>query len=148
MYSRGKLILRNSKLNLSIMKKIVLMMAIAAFVSTTATTTATSLGTIRVEQKAKPTPEERAKADVKMMTEHIALTADQASRIMPIAVQKYKELRAIRKKHQGNNEATKAETKKLEAKYTAQIKQILSSEQYAKLQAHKAKMRAAKRKKK
>jgi protein CpxP len=131
------------------MKKIVLMMAVTAFAATTTTTaTATPVSAIGIMQKAKPTPEKRAKSEVKMMTEQLAITADQASRIMPIALQKFKEQRAIREKHDGKNDAIKAETKKLEAKYAAQIKQILSAEQYTKLQAHKAKMRAAKRKKK
>jgi protein CpxP len=128
------------------MKKIVLMMAVTAFAATTAT--ATPVSAIGILQKAKPTPEKRAKSEVKMMTEQLAITADQASRIMPIALQKYKEQRAIREKHQGKNDAIKAETKKLEAKYAAQIKQILSAEQYTKLQAHKANMRAARKKKK
>lgn len=112
-------------------------MAITAFTGNVSLTAAAPGNT---EQKAKPTPEERAKLEVKNMTALLALSADQASKVTAAAVQKYKDQIAIRKKHNGDQEAIRSEGKKVQEQYAAQLKQILSPEQYAKLKAHKAEM--------
>jgi periplasmic protein CpxP/Spy len=122
------------------MKKIVLMMAMT--VLATGAISAKAPVAYFQQGQGQGTPEERAERQTKMMTEQLALTADQTTKLKPIILARLAEQSALREKMQGGDrEAMMAEFRKLNEKYNPQIKAVLTAEQYTKYEANQAQMR-------
>ena len=87
-------------------------------------------------QQAKPTsevratPEERAAKRVEMMKESLNLTPDQVAKLQPVQTQFAKDQARIRNAAKENQKEMKANREA----YDAQLKSILTPEQYQKLQ--------------
>jgi Spy/CpxP family protein refolding chaperone len=121
------------------MKKIVLLMAMTVFA--TGAISAKSPSAPIQQGQGQGTPEERVERQTKMMTETLALTADQTTKLKPILLARATEQSALREKMQGDREAMMGEFRKLNEKYNPQIKAILTAEQYTKYEANQAQMR-------
>lgn len=132
------------------MKKIVLMMAIAVGL-----TTAVNAQEVIKEKdaktnrqvkdgKAKPqvkTPEERAQKSVDQLNKAVGLTDDQKTKIYDLALNRAKQVDAVREKYkgqQGNKETAKGEIATIKKDYRKAVKSILSPEQVEKLKAKAA----------
>jgi periplasmic protein CpxP/Spy len=122
------------------MKKIVLMMAMT--VLATGAISAKTPAAFVQQGQGQATPEERAERQLTMMTETLTLTADQSTKLKPIILARSTEQSALRQKMQGGDrEALMGEYRKLNEKYNAQIKAVLTAEQYTKYEANQAQMR-------
>ena len=122
------------------MKKIVLMMAMT--VLATGAISAKTPAAFVQQGQGQATPEERAERQLTMMTETLTLTADQTTKLKPIILARSTEQSALRQKMQGGDrEALMGEYRKLNEKYNAQIKAVLTAEQYTKYEANQAQMR-------
>ena len=82
------------------------------------------------EQKVKPTPEERAAKRVEMMKESLNLTPEQVAKLQPVQTQFAKDQERTRKAAKENQKEMKAQKEA----YDAQLKSILTPEQYQKYQ--------------
>jgi periplasmic protein CpxP/Spy len=124
------------------MKKIVLMMAMTVL-ATGAISAKTPAAVVQQGQgQGQATPEERAERQLTMMTEALTLTADQTTKLKPIILARSTEQSALRQKMQGGDrEALMGEYRKLNEKYNAQIKAVLTAEQYTKYEENQAQMR-------
>ena len=122
------------------MKKIVLMMAMT--VLATGAISAKTPAAFVQQGQGQATPEERAERQLTMMTETLTLTADQTTKLKPIILARSTEQSALRQKMQGGDrEALMGEYRKLNEKYNAQIKAVLTAEQYTKYEENQAQMR-------
>ena len=122
------------------MKKIVLMMAMT--VLATGAISAKTPAAFVQQGQGQATPEERAERQLTMMTETLTLTADQTTKLKPIILARSTEQSALRQKMQGGErEALMGEYRKLNEKYNAQIKAVLTAEQYTKYEENQAQMR-------
>jgi periplasmic protein CpxP/Spy len=122
------------------MKKIVLMMAMT--VLATGAISAKIPAAYVQQGQGQATPEERAERQITAMTEQLTLTADQTTKLKPIILARSTEQSALREKMQGGDrEALMGEYRKLNEKYNAQIKAVLTAEQYTKYEANQAQMR-------
>ena len=122
------------------MKKIVLMMAMT--VLATGAISAKTPAAFVQQGQGQATPEERAERQLTMMTEQLTLTADQTTKLKPIILARSTEQSALRQKMQGGDrEALMGEYRKLNEKYNAQIKAVLTAEQYTKYEENQAQMR-------
>ena len=122
------------------MKKIVLMMAMT--VLATGAISAKTPAAFVQQGQGQASPEERAERQLTMMTETLTLTADQTTKLKPIILARSTEQSALRQKMQGGDrEALMGEYRKLNEKYNAQIKAVLTAEQYTKYEANQAQMR-------
>ncbi|MGV3503927.1 MAG: hypothetical protein ACO1O1_09465 [Adhaeribacter sp.] len=125
------------------MKKIILAMAITVLatgaISATPTAALLQQGPGQGQRQGQGTPEERAGRMTEAMTKQFNLTADQSSKIKPILLARAAEQTELRKKYQGGDrKVAMEEFKKLSEKYNAQIKAVLTAEQYAKYEANQA----------
>ena len=122
------------------MKKIVLMMAMT--VLATGAISAKTPAAFVQQGQGQATPEERAERQLTMMTETLTLTADQTTKLKPIILARSTEQSALRQKMQGGDrEALMGEYRKLNEKYNAQIKAVLTAEQYTKYEENQAQKR-------
>ena len=94
----------------------------------------------QAQEKEKRTPEERAKAQTERMTKELGLSADQAAKLEPINLKYAQEGAALRAEYEAQREAMRKEGKgrKLVEAHDAEVKPILTPEQYEKWQALKA----------
>ncbi|QCR24358.1 DUF4890 domain-containing protein [Pontibacter sp. SGAir0037] len=137
------------------MKKIIVMLSLGVLVagSSFAQTAPQKDKKARTEQrgpgkgqdgKEKRTPEERAQLRTERMSERLELNASQKQKVQALHLKQAKEMQAMRadaksKEDAGKNrEAMKAR----HVQYDAELKGILTPQQYAKYQADQAEMRA------
>ena len=80
------------------------------------------------DQKSKPAPGERAAKRIEMMKKSLDLTDDQVAKVQKAQKQLFEDMKQLRTKSDGNREEMKA---KRDA-YHAQLKTILTPEQYQK----------------
>jgi periplasmic protein CpxP/Spy len=123
------------------MKKLVLLMAMTVLGTGAISAKAPLASVEQGPGQGQATPEERAERQTKMMTEALGLTADQTSKLKPIILARATEQSTLREKMQGDREAMMGEFRKLNEKYNAQIKTVLTAEQYAKYEANQSQMR-------
>ena len=129
------------------MKKIILTLAIAALGTGAAFANAYNLHTsgnsIQQGGGQQATPQERAQQLTTKMTEVLALTADQTTKIQDLNVKRFTEQQALREKMQagGDREAMITAFRGLTERYSAQYKTILTAEQYAKYEANQDQFR-------
>lgn len=111
------------------MKELMLMLAMAAL----------TLGA-KAQEKKERTPDERAKAQTERMTRELGLSADQAAKLEPINLKYAREGAALRAEYQTRREAMRKEGKgkALIDAHDAEVKPILTPEQYTKWQVLKA----------
>jgi coenzyme F420-reducing hydrogenase alpha subunit len=93
--------------------------------------------------KAQKTPEQKADQKAKHLAQQLNLSAEQTEKVRQLHLARYQEMQANRAKYAtaGKTDARKQEMKADKAAYDAQLKQILSADQYTKyaqLRAEKA----------
>jgi len=93
------------------------------------------------DQKTKATPEERAAKRVEMMKKSLNLTDEQAAKVQELQIQMFKEMKQLREASKAdrdagktNREEMKAKREEIKAKYEAQLRTILTPEQYQQYQ--------------
>jgi Spy/CpxP family protein refolding chaperone len=79
-------------------------------------------------QKDNRTPEQRAEARAQQLSKSLGLNADQTEKVRQINLAQAKEMQAVRTKSAANREEAKA----ARDRYEAQLKAILTADQYAK----------------
>lgn len=113
------------------MKRMIISMSIALL----------SAATVFAQGRPARTADERAKAQTTRMTEKLGLNADQQSKVASINLkyaQKQDDLQAARK---GGEAVQKGEGMKLHEARMAALKEVLTPEQYTKLEAMQEKMK-------
>ena len=126
------------------MKKFILMLSLSVLGAGVASANTNSVVSVIQQgggQGQQGTPEERADRQVKMMNEMLTLTADQSTKVRGILLEQSKEMAVIREKNQGNRDAMMEAMRPLREKYTAQIKAVLTAEQFTKYEANAAQFR-------
>ena len=123
------------------MKKIVLLLAMTVLAAGAISAKAPVALVQQGPGQGQATPEERAERQTSMMTEQLGLSADQVTKLKPILLARVTEQSSLREKMQGDREAMIGEFRKLNEKYNAQIKAVLTAEQYAKYEANQGQMR-------
>ena len=88
-------------------------------------------------EKSKRAPEERAAKRIEMMKKSLGLTDEQAAKVQEAQKQLFEDMKQIRAKGEGNREEMKTKRDAFEA----QLKTILTSEQYQKFQDQRKNMR-------
>jgi Spy/CpxP family protein refolding chaperone len=101
-------------------------------------------------QKPPKSAEERTEMWMQKMTERIAITPDQAPKIKDIVLKREKQIAADREKYKSDKEAMKVAMKERNATFEAEIKKVLTAEQFQKLREarrdERAKMKERKQK--
>ena len=106
------------------------------------------------DQKAKPTPEERAAKRVEMMKKSLNLTDEQAAKIQELQTRLFQDMKQgdkagkagreeMKAKKEANSKEMKANREEMKAKkeaYEAQLKTILTPEQYQQYQEQRKSM--------
>lgn len=96
----------------------------------------------QAQDKERKTPEERAKMRTEHMTEELGLSADQAARVEAINLKYAGQGEALRKQREVERAEARKNGKALRDAHDAEMKDALSTEQYAKWQAKKEAMKA------
>ncbi|ALD21412.1 hypothetical protein [Hymenobacter sp. DG25A] len=147
------------------MKKMLALVAMAALFTTAAsaqTTTTTPQGPGTHHGRGmgmgheKMTPAQRAEKMSQHLTQQLSLSADQTSKVQAILLAQGQEIDAIHTKYAASTDrkAAMPEMKATREKYEAQLKGVLTAEQYAKydkmrdekMQKHKSRMKDGKMK--
>ncbi len=81
---------------------------------------------------AKRTPEERAKAATERMTKELGLDAQQAAKVEAINAKYAEEFSVERERYEAENQARRQEAKGRRAAHDADLKAVLTEEQYTK----------------
>ena len=89
-------------------------------------------GTTFAQQQ--PTNEDRATKELEMMKKELTLTADQEAKVKTVLTNYAAKEKDLRTAAKAEKEANKAKRKELKAQKDAELKTILSAEQYQKLQ--------------
>lgn len=87
----------------------------------------------------KLTPDEKATKVSDRLEKELNLTAEQKSKIYAIAKARATEVDAVREKYKGDQKAAQPEIKAIREKYKAQMQEVLTPEQKAKLAENKKK---------
>lgn len=125
------------------MKKMVLCMALTVLATGAISAKAPMAFVEQGPGQGQASPEERAERQTQMLTEQLSLTADQTAKVKPIILARINEQSTLRQKMQesGDRQAMMGEFRKLNEKYNAQLKAVLTAEQYTKYEANQAQMR-------
>lgn len=87
----------------------------------------------QVPQKERKTPEERAKHQTEMMTKNLALTAEQVPQVQTINLKYADQLGDLKEQPKGEKGAKRDAAKELRDKRNAELKGVLTAEQYDKM---------------
>lgn len=96
----------------------------------------------QAQDKERKTPEERAKMRTAHMTEELDLSADQAARVEAINLKYAGQGEVLRKQREVERAEARKNGKALRDAHDAEMKVVLSPEQYANWQAKKESMKA------
>ncbi|SMB91169.1 hypothetical protein SAMN00120144_0650 [Hymenobacter roseosalivarius DSM 11622] len=80
------------------------------------------------EQRVKKTPEQRAEASAANLSKSLGLSAEQTEKVRQLNLAQAKEMDAVRTKNAENRQTAKA----TRSRHNAQLKAILTADQYAK----------------
>ncbi|UOQ96283.1 DUF4890 domain-containing protein [Hymenobacter sp. 5317J-9] len=86
-------------------------------------------------------PAKKADQHAAKMAKELGLTADQETKVEQLMLARQQETQALKTKYAANKTAGRAEMKASHEKYEAQLKSILTPEQYAKFDQMKAEHR-------
>jgi protein CpxP len=116
------------------MKKIILSAMLAIFCQVAFCQTSYSQNRTHHAQGKNRTPEERASMRVKKMTQDLALTSDQATKVKAIILDRMQKFDAIRAKYATatDKKPMHQEMKALNDQKESELKAVLTPEQYAK----------------
>jgi Spy/CpxP family protein refolding chaperone len=121
------------------MKKTLILLAALAFTSAgtsfaqTAAPAATQATKMKAKQnKPKKSPQQKADHGAAKMAKELGLNADQEARIEKILLARQQELKPLKEKYGQDRKAGQSEMKAVKDRYKAQIKEVLTAEQYAK----------------
>lgn len=137
------------------MKKILVLLAafsITAGVASAQTTPTKIKNKVKTERsdKAHKTPEQKANHAAQRLSEKLGLSAEQTEKVRQLHLARYQDMKANHASATaGKTKPQRQEMKADKAQYDAQLKQILTSEQYAKFtqqRAEKAEKHKANRK--
>ena len=117
------------------MKRMMIGMALALF----------TLGAAHAQDKQQKTPEERAKNQTERMTTELGLNADQAAKVEVINLKYAQQADKLRAEHKADPTATKGKGSAMMDARMAELKGVLTPEQYAK---HEKNVEAMKEKRK
>lgn len=127
-----------------VMKKTLMLLAALAFTtagtSFAQTVPATAKGKTH-QGKGHKTPAQKADGHAAKMAKQLGLTADQEARVEQLLLARQQESAAFKAKYATDKQAGRAEKRAAHDRYEAQLKTILSAEQYAKLTQLKAEHR-------
>lgn len=91
--------------------------------------------------KGRKTPAQKADGHAAKMAKELGLTPDQEARVEQLMLARQQESAAFKAKYGTDKKAGQAEKKAAHDRYEAQLKTILSADQYAKLGQRKAEQR-------
>ncbi|HEX8330114.1 MAG TPA: hypothetical protein VF629_21440 [Hymenobacter sp.] len=128
------------------MKKTLMLLAALSFATagTSFAQTAPAASTTMKAQKGKgdrKTPAQKADHKAAKMAKELGLTADQEAKVEQLMLARQQETAAFKAKYGTDKNAGRNEMKASHEKYNAQLKQILTPEQYAKMGQLKAEHR-------
>jgi Spy/CpxP family protein refolding chaperone len=84
------------------------------------------------QDKTPKTPEEYAKVRSEKLTKELGLNADQKAKVYDLLLNKRKKIQEIRAKYPNDKKAAHAEAKPVKEQFKADMKAVLTPEQYAK----------------
>ncbi|GAB3334094.1 hypothetical protein ACFQT0_19835 [Hymenobacter humi] len=119
------------------MKKTLILLAALAFTTagtSFAQTTPAASTTVRKAHKAKQhkTPAQKADHQASKMAKELGLTADQEARVEQLLLARQQETAAFKAKYGTDKKAGRPEKKAAHQRYEAQLKSILTADQYTK----------------
>jgi protein CpxP len=121
------------------MKKVLVLLAAFSFsagIASAQTAPAKGKHKGKTEQagRSQKTPEQKAEQKAKHLAQQLNLSAEQTEKVRQLHLARYQEMQANRANYAtaGKTDARKQEMKADKAKYEAQLKQILSADQYTK----------------
>lgn len=117
------------------MKKLLLYLSVAFFGLAIATASA------QPRPDEGRTPEERADNQTKRLTKHLALSADQTEKVHAIVLERTTKMEALRNEAKAEKGKKKSELQAIEAAEEAQMKQVLTPEQFDKYIKHREEMK-------
>ena len=85
------------------------------------------------QERLSRTPEQRADLQASNLTRQLGLSADQTPKVRAVALAQVQEMQVLREKYTaaGSRQGMGPELKAVQEKYDAQLKEILTADQYA-----------------
>jgi Spy/CpxP family protein refolding chaperone len=120
------------------MKKTLLLFAALGFATAGAgfaqtTTTAAPNTKMKAKQdKPKKTPEQKADKGASKMARELGLNPDQEARVEQILLARQQEMQRLKAKYGQDRKAGQADVKAAKTRYNAQLKEVLTADQFAK----------------
>ena len=116
------------------MKKLLLLLATAAASTATSFAQAPAAQTMPAQPGTQKSPDQLAERRAQYLAKELGLSADQQAKLQPILLAQRQEMQAMRDKVQtgGRQRGMGQDLKASMAKYDAQVKGILTPEQYTK----------------
>ncbi len=96
----------------------------------------------QAQDKAQRTPEERAKMRTERLTKELELTPEQATKVQAINVKYADKVDEARKEREADRAEVRKEAKTMHDAHDAEMKAVLTADQYAKWTARKEEMKA------
>ncbi|MBX2972658.1 MAG: hypothetical protein KF797_06115 [Flavobacteriales bacterium] len=95
----------------------------------------------QAQDKAQRTPEERAKMRTERLTKELELTPEQAAKVEAINMKYAGKVDEVRKEREAERAEVRKEAKTMHDAHDAEMKAVLTADQYAKWTARKEEMR-------
>ncbi|WP_426061517.1 hypothetical protein [Hymenobacter sp. B1770] len=115
------------------MKKTLILLAALAFTTAGTSFAQTAPTKTHAKAKTKKSPEQKADHKASKMAKELGLTADQEARVEQLMLARHQETAAFKAKYGNDKQAGRADMKAAHDRYQAQLKTILTADQYAKL---------------
>ncbi|MGV3638224.1 MAG: hypothetical protein ACO1NQ_11345 [Flavobacteriales bacterium] len=96
----------------------------------------------QAQEKARKTPEERAKARTERMTKELSLSPEQQAKVEAINLKYADQVEAVRAEHEAERTAKRDAAKAMHDAHDAEMKAVLTPDQYTKWVAQKEEARA------
>jgi Spy/CpxP family protein refolding chaperone len=116
-----------------LMKKTLFLLAALALTTAGPSFAQTSPAKTSAQAKPKKTPEQKADHKASKKAKELGLTADQEARVEQLMLTRHQETAAFKAKYGNDKNAGRADMKAAHERYQAQLKSILTADQYAKL---------------
>lgn len=121
-------------------KTLILLAALALTTAGTsfAQTTPAATSMVKARKQAPKSPTQKADRHAGKMAKELGLNADQEAKVEQLLLARQQESAALKTKHGTNKKAGRPEMKAAHDRYEAQMKTILTSEQFTKMRQMKA----------
>ena len=123
------------------MKKTLFLLAALALTTagtSFAQTTPVATSVVKARKQAPKSPAQKADRHAGKMAKELGLNADQEAKVEQLLLARQQESAALKTKYAANKKAGRAEMKAAHDRYEAQLKTILTPEQFAKMSQLKA----------